>query len=376
MKIVVAVPFLSNGGGERALFNLAVYFNSIGHSVTIIASCSIMYNNMQVPPGIKLFTLGNNEPLTNTAFIYTAKKISPILKDIEPDIVLSTSDYLNIGLLIVKKIINGKFKIIVSHQYHTSSLLKELPFKNKLFIQLLQKIIAKQSNAVVCCSQGVADDYLTRYNILRKKNKLHVIYNPIYEEQIIIKAQENVSGNYFKNDTYNIITVARFVPQKNLETLIRAFGIFIKKNHLSKLFIVGKGPDEHKLKTLANSLDLTDSVVFLGYQENPYAFVAQSNLFVLSSIYEGFGNVLVEAMAVGTNVVATNCPSGPSEIIENGKYGYLSQVGNATMLAQKIEQALANPLPKEVLINRAKEFSIQKSGDQYLCLMQSLLKRN
>jgi len=78
---------------------------------------------------------------------------------------------------------------------------------------LLQKIIAKQSNAVVCCSQGVADDYLTRYNILRKKNKLHVIYNPIYEEQIIIKAQENVSGNYFKNDTYNIITVARFVPQ-------------------------------------------------------------------------------------------------------------------------------------------------------------------
>ena len=120
-----------------------------------------------------------------------------------------------------------------------------------------------------------------------------------------------------------VINVARLEEQKGQEYLIRSFVRIKKEIPLTKLVILGEGHLEHKLRDLAKGLGLEQDVVFLGWQKNPFKFLAYSKVFVLSSLWEGFPNTLLEAMALGLPVISTDCPSGPNEIIKHGENGFL-----------------------------------------------------
>jgi glycosyltransferase involved in cell wall biosynthesis len=155
--------------------------------------------------------------------------------------------------------------------------------------------------------------------------------------------------------------------QKNHPLLLQAFSRVAKPG--ARLMFVGEGAGREDLAALAGELDVADQVIFAGFHSDPTPFYKTADLFVLSSDYEGFGNVIVEAMACGTSVVSTDCPSGPGEILDGGRYGRLVPVGDVHAMARAIEAGLQDPTPEAVLLSRARDFAPDKAAARYLELL-------
>ena len=372
MRILIVVPYLSNGGAERAVFNWVLFFHQRGIEITIVAASDNAPNKDLLPGDIKFYTLGNNAPLNTPAFFSNTKKLIPIIKACKPDVVLSTSDYLNTAVLLAKKLSKLNFKVVISLQVHVGNYIKDLPLLNRLFIKLIHGFIGRNADMVVGASKGVSENYADMNKLTYPSYRVTTIYNPIFEKAIIQDALIEPTDDNFKKTSISIITVGRLIRQKDQVTLIKAFSQLVALHPNAVLFIIGEGPEEKSLKSLVKNLNLLEQVVFLGYQKNPYSFVSRCHLFVLSSIYEGFGNVIVEALAVGTNVVSTDCPSGPAEILNYGEFGFLCKPENEEMLAKAMEEALRNPIPKEKLLERAQQFSVEISGTQFIELFEKL----
>jgi glycosyltransferase involved in cell wall biosynthesis len=147
--------------------------------------------------------------------------------------------------------------------------------------------------------------------------------------------------------------------------MLRAL-VVLRSRRAVKLAILGEGPERPSLETLIAELGLSDDVRLLGFQTNPYAYMARAAGFVLSSLWEGFPNVLVEALACGCRVVSTDCPSGPAEILDGGRFGYLVPMGDITALANGMAAVLDGPCRPEQLLKRAAEYSLDKIAGQYL----------
>ena len=376
MKIAFLTPYLSTGGAERALINIAHYFFSKGIEVQMVAGKVVGEQSKILDDGIKLIHLHNPEPLDKPAFYANTKALVLYLKQEKPDAVISNSDYLNVALVLARKISKHRCKIIISQQYHLSSFLKELPPANKYFIKQIQRFVARKADAIIGASQGVIDDFAQQHRLPISNPKLKTIYNPVYEPGIEMKAAMPVDDPAFGKGALKLITVGRLVKQKNHASLLRAFALVARQIQDIQLYIIGIGVEEVPLKQLAEQLGIDAQITFLGYQQNPYAYVSKCDLFVLSSVYEGFGNVIVEALATGTNVVSTDCPSGPSEILGNGHYGWLCPVQDAQKLSSTIIAALEMPKPAILLKERAKLFGTEIMAQQYLDTVKALLVAN
>jgi len=168
--------------------------------------------------------------------------------------------------------------------------------------------------------------------------------------------------------------VGRLDPQKDFPTLIRAFAR-VRAQRPARLIVLGaEGHERHskyvaELKALPARLGIADDVDLPGFRHNPFAFMSRAAVFVLSSIYEGLGNVLIEALACGTPVVSTDCPSGPAEILEGGRFGALVPVGDDAAMAAAIAATLDRPPAAATLRERARMFSVERAVDRYLDLM-------
>ena len=165
-----------------------------------------------------------------------------------------------------------------------------------------------------------------------------------------------------------VLGVGRLEQQKDFPTLIHAFAK-VRQMQTAKLVILGSGREEKKLLSLVDELKLNEDVAMLGFVDNPYAYMAKSAVFVLSSAWEGFGNVIVEAMAVGTPVVSTNCPNGPEEILDNGKYGELVSVGDSQAMAEAILRVLLGEI-KSVDSDWLEQFKLETVAQKYLDVLQ------
>ena len=164
------------------------------------------------------------------------------------------------------------------------------------------------------------------------KKKIKPIYNPYLRK---------INKRTFKKKNY-IITIGRLRKQKDQKTLIEAFKIFLEKNQSYKLIILGHGNLEKKLKEQAKNLNINNKIIFKGWVKNTNAYLKHSKIFVLSSVYEGLGNVLIDAVNYNIPCVSTDCPSGPREILLNGKGGYLVKPGSPIQLAEKIQYSIDN----------------------------------
>ncbi len=166
-----------------------------------------------------------------------------------------------------------------------------------------------------------------------------------------------------------IVTAGRLVPVKDHASLLAAFAL-LRAHRPARLVIFGEGPLEGELRAEARRLGIADAILFPGYVNDPAACYRKADLFILSSTSEGFGNVLIEAMAHGVPIVSTDAPHGPREILADGKYGFLVPVGDPAALAAAMEQALDAPLPASLLQGRAADFDIDLIADQYEALLR------
>ena len=178
-------------------------------------------------------------------------------------------------------------------------------------------------------------------------------------------AKEDIDRDLISNRPL-IVSIGRLTKQKNHITLLKAFNK-IHSNIDCNLYIIGEGSERRNLEKFIKNNNIDDKVKLLGYQNNPWKFLSKSNLFVLPSIWEGFGNVIVESMLIGIPVISSDCPSGPREILNNGKSGKLFQVGDYNHLANIIKETISSDNSK--LINyaklRSKDFTIEKITQEY-----------
>jgi len=221
-----------------------------------------------------------------------------------------------------------------------------------------------QADGVVCVSAGVAED-LVRYAPIPAE-RLSVIHNPVLDEQRLAAPGRDCPHPWLAPDEPPVILGAgRLTPQKDFPTLLRAFAMLAPVTG-HRLLIIGEGEEREALQRLTDELGLRERVAFPGFVDDPLSYMRGACLFVLSSAWEGFGNVLVEAMAVGTPVVSTDCPSGPREILLDGVLGPLVPPGDPKALADGMRAALARPTDADQLRRRARDFSAEVVARRYL----------
>jgi glycosyltransferase involved in cell wall biosynthesis len=277
---------------------------------------------------------------------------------------------LNLGALWARRLAGVPTRIVISERVHLSTALKDSsPWRQRYFPNLVRRCYP-MADAIVAVSAGVADDLARSAGLPREA--IRVVYNPV-DADFPERATEPLDHPWFFSGAPPVILgVGRLTAQKDFSTLIRAFAR-VRAERQARLVILGDGrPDVHaELRALATSLGCAADVDLPGFVLNPFAYMARAGVFALSSAWEGFGNVLVEALACGCPVVSTDCPSGPAEILDGGRYGALVPVGDDAAMAKAILATLAHPPERSVLAARGAEFSVDRAIALYEDALQA-----
>src|SRR5215510_88280 len=368
-SIVFVINSLTAGGAEGALIDMLAYLEDYlrGYNVHLVL-LDVEEELHDVPSWVQKHVLD-----ANFSFFWSTILLTRLLKDLAPAVTLSFLNRSNCANVISSKIL--KYPCILSERTHTTSRFGTglSDVLTKLIVQLTYPL----ADQVIAVSEGVRDDLMSHFGV--PGAKIQVIYNPINIDRIRERALEapgiKVPGSY-------IVSVGRLVPSKNFLLLIESY----RSSGISdNLIIVGEGEERHGLERLISSLGLDGRVVLPGHMKNPYPIVRAARLFVSSSNLEGFPNALIEAMALGCPVVATDCDTGPMEILAAKKrdrctevtlaeYGILVPVNSAELLTEAIRigcQQSIMTMYSQRGKERARDFGIRNSMEQYWSVIGS-----
>jgi len=255
----------------------------------------------------------------------------------KPCALISAQYYVNVIAVWAKMLARVSSKVIVTERLATSQDLGRSGKLKDRLLPLLMRHAYLRADAVVAVSRGAAEDLAALLGI--SCDRIRVIYNPTLDNTIFDKAGAPVEHPWFADKNIAIvISAGRLTGQKDFVTLLRAFAV-VRAKMEARLVILGEGYDRSKLEDLAERLGIREAVDLPGFVDNPYKYIAKADLFVLSSIYEGMPNALIEALAVGTPAIATDCPSGPREILPADA---LVPVGDYSAMARRILDVLAD----------------------------------
>ena len=346
------------------MYNIAEELTFLNKNVELVLANRKGEYLEQVNSNIVITDFGTSNP---TAVFFSL--VNYIYKK-RPSVIVSAMTNPNC-LCILSSVLFPKTKVIISERTALSIQSKELKRYTEKIKPFLAKLLYRFADEYIAISKGVAEDISSLSGIDLKK--ITVIYNPVINsrvKELISCSKKNRKKTNLLRPT--IVAMGRFVPAKDFQTLLYALKELTKGFDV-ELILIGKGPLEDRLKKLTAELSLTNQVKFVGFDINPYKYLVNASVFALSSRWEGFGNVIVEAMACGVPVVATDCKSGPSEILENGKYGSLVPVGDSLAMAKAIKLMIENPVDPSVLQARAFEFSSDKIAMEYLHLINKTI---
>lgn len=365
------LPPLIGAGGERVVLNLAQVFVDRGLQVDLVIPETEGRHQQfmkTVPTGIRVIDL--KTPLGRTVYLKKLFKLKAYLEREQPRVILANVDYVGIANA-ARALSSSSTKVVQVVHSNLSHEFGKISGLGKTIKPRFVRQFYPSSDGLIAVSKGVAKDLATMAQI--PLDRIKVIYNPVVNADLPSKAQAPVHHPWFQPGEIPVILGAgRLMYQKDFATLIRAFAEVKKQRSCRLVIIGGEGYDRPDLENLIQALQLEKDVDLPGFAENPYAYMAKSKVFALSSRYEGFGNVLVEAMATGTSVVSTDCPDGPAEILENGRYGHLVPVSSPTALAKAIASTLDHPTDPNLLQAKAQEFTSEKIASEYLAYIETL----
>jgi len=369
MKIAFVLFDLGDGGTHRSALNLAKGFRDKGFEVDLLVTHGDgVYKNF-IPEGVNLIDLhlANAKPKCMRKPLSFIPLVS-YFRNNHPDIVYPIFDFFEAVVYWAMRYAlrsNNRPFFIYSIR-NDVYFFDELNFFKRKLVYLLKKIILCSADAVVAISHGLVDSWTSFFKL--SNGRIDVIYNTIDIDNVKNMAYEECNHPWVLDKEYPLIlSVGRLAPQKDHATLIKAFAQLLMKRK-ARLIILGEGPERPRLEAMIRNLNLTDYVDLPGFVQNPFPYLKNALLFVLSSRYEGFANVLAEALSLGIPVVSADCPHGPREILQNGQYGPLVPVGDSNELARAMLDTLESPLPSEILRRRAEEFSIDRAVNAYLDL--------
>ncbi|WP_321348565.1 glycosyltransferase [Halopseudomonas oceani] len=306
------------------------------------------------------------------AFLF---KLFFLLRKEQCDVIISSANDIGCFALLLRGLFFSSSKVVWSQHLSISGPLKaSRGFKRARLVleRWLMRRLLLRADAVIAVSAAVAEDI--SHSVVAHPN-LQVIHNPVVSDGFAERCGAEVEWPWPDYSVPTVIFVGRLAPVKRVDLLIEAFSK-VKSSMAARLLILGEGPEASKLKLLAREHGLTGVCSFVGHQDDALPWIQRSDLLVLCSESEGFGLVLVEAMACGVQVVSTDCPDGPSEVLAGGRFGRLVPTNDVGSLAQAIEQSLNAPLvDREELQTRAADFSVERAVSQYLEVLEAVVRQ-
>ena len=351
-RLGLFLPSLGGGGAERVTLNLAQGVVTLGHPVDLLLATVAGPYLDEVPEGVRVVDLGGRRTMAALPALVRYLRREP------PACLLSALNHANMVAIWSASIAGFRRRVLVAEH-------NELPpssrgCRQRLFNAAL-RFSYPRATRVIAVSHGVKRSLIAHAGI--EPEHIEVIYNPVIGARLTSATFARPSA-MASDGVPNIVAVGRLTEQKNFPNLLRAFAS-LRSQRPARLTILGEGPDRASLQHLAGSLSVQEHVTFPGFVSNAYEYLANADLFVLSSDWEGLPTVLIEALALGTRVVSTDCPSGPREILADGAYGVLVPVGDSSALTGAMIAALDEP-PRLVPESWLDQFAEGPAVRQYL----------
>jgi len=365
MRIVFFLWDFGKGGAETVAFHLSNYLSDKGHEVRILTINSKDQLSQRLNTEVRFTTFNKKRIISSLIPLIRFMRTENI------DCFVANMWPLTVVSVIANFFCSGfRQKLFLIEHGDLGEEHKNRSKLFKFFQRLSISILYNKAYKVIAVSNGVGEDLISKG---LRREKTQVIYNPAYPNLAEHKLNdEEGKKKWFKEDCLKLSCVGHIGKIKNYPNLISAIDILKNKNKINcQVIIAGEGPERNTIEALIHQKKLTNEITFLGYISNPLSLIEESDLLVLSSNSEGFGLVIVEALSLGKTVVSTDCPSGPAEIIGDNEFGYLCRVDNPSDLAEKIEYAKENNIDPEKLINRSKEFSLDKIGPLYEAILDT-----
>ena len=351
---------LGTGGIGKMRFNLAQELIRQGYKVEFVlgdSSGPYVSKVKSIAPVVDLHTSHGLLGVVPFAAYLLARR---------PKAIVCEKLRVNVVALRARRLVRAKSTIfasihgVLSHKLYKQGLSDRKAKKKRLLIERWYR----ENDGFIAVSRGIKEDLVRRFGI--PSEKVHVIYNPVVSPDIASLAESPPEHPWLLEKKLPVIIgVGRLAPEKGFDVLLRAFGEVLRSLKC-RLLILGEGSERGRLEQLASHLGISQYVSMPGFVHNPYPYLKRADLFVLSSKWEGFGNVIVEAMACGTPVVATDCPVGPREILEGGRLGTLVPVGDHHALSQAILRSLNEPVSKDVLIHASRRYTVEEAARRYI----------
>jgi glycosyltransferase involved in cell wall biosynthesis len=358
VRLALLMQDFAGGGAERVMLNLADGLAGRGHEVEIVAFRTEGPFLSRVPPGVPVLSLGSgrvSRSLPGLVRYFRRRR---------PDVVLSTLVHINVAAVIARRLARVSTRLVLrqSSRIRENARADQPPLIRLAYLLLPEAY--RRADHVIAISDGLAAEVKQVAKL--PGNRVSAIHNPVLRSDDVTRARSvEPAPHPWLEDTGVpvILAVGRLVPEKDHRTLFQAFAQ-LRAERPARLVILGEGPLRYDLETLARNLGIANDVLLPGFTE-PFVWMKHASLVAHTALWEGFGNVIVEALACGAPVVATDCPSGPREILDGGRYGRLVPVADVNAIAGALSATIDDPPPKEHLRRRARKFTVEAVVSRY-----------
>ncbi len=360
LKVSIFLPNLVGGGVERIRLVLAHEFSRAGQEVEFVL---MQAKGPLLDEAQAAFSVVDLDAPRVRAVPFA---LASYLRHRRPDALLAAMWPLTVVAPLAQRLSGHRCKVLVSEHNALSVQYRDWGRAHRAAMRASMAVGYRLAHRRVGVSLGVVENIAALSGL--QPEAFDVIHNPVPPRaEPTTETMHDAEALWSSPRGARIVTVGSMKTQKNHPLLLRAFARLDRPD--ARLMFVGDGTGRDALLSLARDLGVADRVIFTGFKLDPTPFYKTADLFVLSSDYEGFGNVIVEAMSCGTPVVSTDCPSGPSEILDRGRYGRLVPVGDVAGLSRAMDTALDAPSDRVKLQTRAADFSPEIAARKYLELL-------
>tara|TARA_R110002072_G_scaffold113771_1_gene243466 strand:+ start:694 stop:1872 length:1179 start_codon:yes stop_codon:yes gene_type:complete len=363
-SIAFFLPHAGDGGVERRFLKLIDYLNERGVVIDLVLAAYTGARLPSVPDGVRIIDLESRNH--RNQLFKNAKLFARYLTLVEPDVAHCAVDRINVSAALGKFMSKSKTKLIIAQV--TSIDLAEISwFKPTRILHYLSVRGAfPLADEYIAPSYGIADEL--RSLMFMGKKKITGIHNPLLAEFTPYEGPKK----YISAEKPAIVAVGRLSHEKDYPTLLKAFTLILKEKDCH-LYILGEGKERPHIEALIATLGISKNVSLVGFVDNSIEYMYESDVFVLPSVKEGFGMVVLEALVAGTKVVSTDCKHGPAEILDNEKYGRLVPIRDPNAMANAIIKTLdeppRTPQEKEELQDYIAKFTYEKHAQKYIAAL-------
>jgi glycosyltransferase involved in cell wall biosynthesis len=335
--VAIFTSNMDGGGAERAMAKLAGGIADQGYDVDLVLSRAEGHYLGEVPDTVRIVDLDASRVVASIPGLVR------YLRRERPAALLTSMNYVNVVGIWARSLARVQTRLVVNEQNALSFEASHSPRRRHRLMPRLIGRFYPWADRIVSVARGTADDLARTTGLAR--DRIEVVPNPIVTPELRELARAPVDHPWFgPGEPPVVLSVGRLSRQKDFGTLLRAFARVLERRP-ARLLILGEGPERETLESLISELGLQGSAALPGWVGNPYPWMTHAGAYVLSSSWEGLPSVLIEALYCGVPIVATDCISGPNEILEGGEHGLLVPVGDVGALAQGIESALAGRVP-------------------------------